>query len=147
MIRSQNLDYLGVPFRCTVCRKTGHLRWNFPGYFSSESPSSESSLMQEPASTDPPEVSLSAWIARPQGSDSDEPIENNLTDKLRSFFPSLYFSLTSWEQTTLDNLPGWNNLLMQENPQHIKQASTFRETSWTAPVHILKYFGSCCAAL
>lgn len=22
----QNLDYLGIPFRCTLCRKTGHLR-------------------------------------------------------------------------------------------------------------------------
>jgi len=28
MIRSQNLDYLGVSFKCTICRKTGHLRWN-----------------------------------------------------------------------------------------------------------------------
>jgi hypothetical protein len=68
--------------------------------------------MQEPASTDPPEVSLSSWIAHPQGSDSNEPVENNLTDKLRSLFPSLYFSLTSWERATLDNLPGWNNLLL-----------------------------------
>jgi hypothetical protein len=33
MIRSQTLDYLGVSFRCTVCRQTGHLRRDCPSFF------------------------------------------------------------------------------------------------------------------
>jgi hypothetical protein len=27
----QNLDYLGIPFRCNRCRETGHLRRSCPG--------------------------------------------------------------------------------------------------------------------
>jgi hypothetical protein len=27
----QNIDYLGIPFRCTLCRQTGHLRKHCPG--------------------------------------------------------------------------------------------------------------------
>jgi hypothetical protein len=31
----QHLDYLGLPFRCTICRQTGHLRKECPNIFSS----------------------------------------------------------------------------------------------------------------
>jgi hypothetical protein len=32
----QALDYLGLPFRCNLCRETGHLRDSCPGKFSSQ---------------------------------------------------------------------------------------------------------------
>jgi hypothetical protein len=32
----QKLDYLGIPFRCTLCRKTGHLRAACTGLFDEE---------------------------------------------------------------------------------------------------------------
>jgi hypothetical protein len=68
--------------------------------------------MREPASTNPPQVTSSARNARFQGSDSNEAdrIDSNLTGKLKSMCPSLYFSLTSWERATLDHSPDWNTL-------------------------------------
>jgi hypothetical protein len=32
----QKLDYLGIPFRCTFCRRTGHLRKHCTGYLEEE---------------------------------------------------------------------------------------------------------------
>jgi hypothetical protein len=32
----QKLDYLGLPFRCTLCRKTGHLRSDCQGFSEEE---------------------------------------------------------------------------------------------------------------
>lgn len=31
MVIQQKLDYMGVPFRCSVCKETGHLRHNCSG--------------------------------------------------------------------------------------------------------------------
>jgi hypothetical protein len=31
----QRLDYLGIPFRCTICRRTGHLRKECTNIFGS----------------------------------------------------------------------------------------------------------------
>jgi hypothetical protein len=42
----QKLDYLGLPFRCTFCRKTGHLRNDCQG-FSEEEESENSRLRKE----------------------------------------------------------------------------------------------------
>jgi hypothetical protein len=32
----KKLDYLGIPFRCTYCRKRGHLRRHCPGFAEEE---------------------------------------------------------------------------------------------------------------
>jgi hypothetical protein len=61
MLRVQRLDFLGIPFRCTWCRQTGHLRRECHRGFPEDS--SESSLLRRPTSTDPPEVSSGGWNA------------------------------------------------------------------------------------
>jgi hypothetical protein len=39
MLRTQTLDFLGVSFRCTRCRQTGHLRRECHGIFLDDSSS------------------------------------------------------------------------------------------------------------
>jgi hypothetical protein len=90
-LRSQRLDYLGVPFCCSLCRQTGHLRRDCQGGTKEES--SESSVLRRPTCEDPPEVAS----GDKSFSFTEAKITNNLepgvsfTGKLKSLCPSLVF--------------------------------------------------------
>jgi hypothetical protein len=99
---SQRMDYLGLPFRCTLCRKTGHLRSTCQGIVEEEDsentrlrkmPRSDSLSMDSYAR----EEHLNETLVSPSFSDSD-----TLTGKLKSLCPIFFYSLTSWEKLALD---------------------------------------------
>jgi hypothetical protein len=99
---SQTLDYLGIPFRCTRCRKTGHLWWDCVGILEEEV--SEGTLLERSTRVDFPDVESSR--ISPRGYDSadfslSEPTDS-IMGKLKSVCPTLYYSLSSWERNVLD---------------------------------------------
>jgi hypothetical protein len=99
----QSLDYLGLPFHCNHCRKTGHLRRSCPGKELSDSLETEDLHLNPPdyVDEDPSlnylEVSSPPF---PLG-----PIHQNpsLADKLKLHCPHLFLSLTVEENTALNN--------------------------------------------
>jgi hypothetical protein len=129
LIQTQTLDFLGVPFRCTRCRQTGHLHRDCQGTYPDDS-SSESSLLRQPASSDPPEVSSSGWNVHFHGDASPEAdrTDNSFTGKLKSLCLSLYFSLTSWERSSLDHSLVGTLLLYFLKPQSSHQRWTLYQT-------------------
>jgi hypothetical protein len=90
-LHSQRLDYLGIPFRCSICRRTGHLRrdcsrfpppevildpaeeTNFNGYISSPNQPVETSFSQR----------------------NDSSPDDSLLGKLQLLCPSLYNTLSA----------------------------------------------------
>jgi hypothetical protein len=99
----QRLDYQGIPFRCSWCHCTGHLRRDCRGKLTEDK--LEDTLLQE----DPPdymmEVDSEADVPTLSPARTGPPLEtlDTLSSKLHLFFPSLFSSLTSWENLTLDN--------------------------------------------
>jgi len=51
---AQKLDYLGVPFRCSFCHKTGHLRKDCQGFEAEEE--SEASMLRKASLCESPGV-------------------------------------------------------------------------------------------
>jgi hypothetical protein len=99
---SQRLDYLGLPFRCTLCRKTGHLRNSCQGYVGEEE-SDNSHLGKMPRCDSPGFVSSAQEVPFLVSSDSSTfSGSDTLTSKLKAFCPSFFNSLTSWENIALD---------------------------------------------
>jgi hypothetical protein len=99
---SQRLDYLGVPFRCSRCRCTGHLRRDCTGKGADES--SEDTCLQK----DPPdyvtEVDSYGSEEIHYGTEFVSQPENlpTLSGKLKKLCPTLFSTLTLWERDALD---------------------------------------------
>jgi hypothetical protein len=92
---SQRLDFMGIPFRCSLCRRTGHLRRdchkfpppdfaldlaeeeNFDGYISSPN-----QFVEEEATSSRETISP----------------DDSLVGKIQLLCPSLYNSLSSWDR-------------------------------------------------
>jgi hypothetical protein len=80
----QSLDYLGIPFRCTLCRKMGHLRNVCPGRIDEEQ--SEESMLEHTARMDSPIVNNTPTY--PDLPDSgDSTTSETITGKLKSICP------------------------------------------------------------
>jgi hypothetical protein len=107
MLRTQTLDYLGVPFRCTRCRQTGHLRRDCKGFIWTTH-HQNLKCYRIPTSTDPPEVSSGGWnvLIPEEVSPEEDSSDTCFTSKLKTLCPSLYFSLSSWERLSLDQSLG-----------------------------------------
>jgi hypothetical protein len=98
----QNLDYLGIPFRCSLCRRTGHLRSSCQGFAGVEEESeSENSCLRKTQRIDSPEfysnvreVPCPASSFSPIGTGCD-----TLTGKLKTHCPSFFNSLTTLENS------------------------------------------------
>jgi hypothetical protein len=88
---SQKLDYLGIPFRCSICRRTGHLRRDC-----SKFPPPEALL--DPAE----EANFNGYISSPNLPVDDPSFhrddtapEDDLVSKIQSLCPSLYSTFSA----------------------------------------------------
>jgi hypothetical protein len=126
LLFTQRLDYLGIPFRCTRCRRTGHLRRDCTFVLGSleEDISSDEAL----GDTVTQMVEESDTLDYPGLSSEDSPSVQDTTfvGKLKFFFPKLYFSLSSWERDHL------NNILFPE--QTVGNDLASEKTTLTEPV-------------
>jgi hypothetical protein len=103
----QRLDYLGLPFRCSLCRQTGHLRKDCTCIYGA--------LVEEDSSKDTPVDDYSPLMDAQEPGDysglrteeSPEPADTTFIGKLKFYCPSLYFSLSSWERDHLDSVFLW----------------------------------------
>jgi hypothetical protein len=114
---TQNLDYLGIPFRCSICHKTGHLRRNCSGRFDDEDVSEDTTLHKD--LVDSEEEGLSTWNDHsiPRTSTSlSLPLEMFVTGKLQLYYPTLYYSLSLMEKSMLNASPIFLSLLTSEEP-------------------------------
>jgi hypothetical protein len=91
----QRLDYLGLPFRCSFCRSTGHLRRDCKGFLVEEE-ESEDTLCKEIHRTLPRKLVtlVSAPFHFPQEDSSQSESSGSLTGKLKNHCPALYSSLS-----------------------------------------------------
>jgi hypothetical protein len=95
----KNLDYLGIPFRCTYCRQTGHLRGHCTGFVEEEQ--SEDMMIELSSRLEYPGVNSHATFPDFFGVDDTTALDS-LIGKLKKLCPSLFFSLTLWEKDLLD---------------------------------------------
>ena len=88
----QKLDYLGIPFRCTLCRQTGHLRKHCTGFVEEEK--TEESMLEISSHIDSPEVNTED--SYPDLLEAKDPADlDSIIGKLKQVCPTLYFTLTS----------------------------------------------------
>jgi hypothetical protein len=98
----QRLDYLGIPFRCTLCRRTGHLRKDCHQVYGA--------TVEEDSSEDNPtncyspgmDAQESRDFSGARDMDSPDSSNNTFIGKLKHYCPSLYFTLSVWERDHLD---------------------------------------------
>jgi hypothetical protein len=111
-ITRQKLDYLGIPFRCTLCRQTGHLRKTCTG-IAEEDTSEETMLELSTNLGSPPTIS---HLHYPDLSDdSSVPDLDSISGKLKNICPTLFSSLTTLELDFINNIP-LNNLGQVSSP-------------------------------
>jgi len=94
----QKLNYLGIPFKCTFCRQTGHLRKLCTGF--SEDEQSEDTMLEISTRLESPRVNSQATYTYFFCA-GETTASNSITSKLKNICPSLFFSLTAWEKKNL----------------------------------------------
>jgi len=100
----QRLDYLGIPSRCTYCRRTKHLRKGCTNIFGS--------LVDDDSSNDilgntvtPVEEDPNLLVYPALGSkDSPSAHNSSFVGKLKYYCPKLYNSLSAWEREHLNTI-------------------------------------------
>jgi hypothetical protein len=107
----QRLDYLGIPFRCSYCRSTSHLRRDCKGIVDSE---------DEPEGTfpeyDTPDTSQETGFYGPgpiqlaQGDDISPGTLESLVGKLQTFCPILFSSLSLLERDVINSSEWLKNM-------------------------------------
>jgi hypothetical protein len=99
----QRLDYLGIPFRCTLCRRTGHLRKDCqPTFGVSDSEDSMEDMSKDLYMNEADSQGDGGVCCSERERKSRIP-NDTFVGKLKLHCPSLYFSLTAWERDHLDN--------------------------------------------
>jgi hypothetical protein len=99
---AQRLDYLGIPFRCSFCRRTGHLRRDCYKYPPTEP---EADLSEE--------VGFNGYDTQSEASAGESPPQqralstdlqdDTMVSKIKFFCPSLYRSLSAWERLSINS--------------------------------------------
>jgi hypothetical protein len=102
----QPLDYLGIPFRCNLCRATGHLRRSCPGKIPLDQSEEEDLHLSPPEYMDP-DPSLAYLNVLPSFNSSLESGQvDSPLNKVSQICPSLFSSLSETEKTSVLNFPG-----------------------------------------
>jgi hypothetical protein len=100
---AQRLDYLGIPFRCSYCHRTGHLRRDcsqFPPTVTEMDPSEEIGF--DSYVTQPDQMGEEAPHLRRDT--SFDPPDDSLVGKIKLHCPSLYNTLSAWDKLTINSL-------------------------------------------
>jgi len=88
----QNLDYLGILFRCTLCRQTDHLRKHCTGFMEEEL--TKESMLELSSLIDSPKVNTED--SYPDLLEVEDPSDlDSITGKHKQVCPTLYFTLTA----------------------------------------------------
>jgi hypothetical protein len=99
----QRLDYLGLPFRCSIYRRTRHLRKDCTQTFgapSEEDPSEDNMVDNYTPLRDQQDLGVYSGL---RTEESPEPTDTTFIGKLKLFCPMLYNSLSAWERDHLDS--------------------------------------------
>jgi hypothetical protein len=99
----QRLDYLGIPFQCSLCRSTRHLHQDCRGLFEEQEEQEDhlSTTDYIDLSIDTRFYSAGPGVCSP---DLEEPEQTTtLSDKLKSHCPSFFSTLTSLEKESLSS--------------------------------------------
>jgi len=99
----QRMDYMGIPFRCSWCRGTGHLRRDCSG-IKVEEKSKEDDIQEDP----PKYVIVVDFLGSgPSFLDSEPALSpeepDTLIGTLKFFCPLFFKSLSLWERDALEN--------------------------------------------
>jgi hypothetical protein len=101
-VHQQTLDYLGLPFRCNICRETGHLRHSCPGK-SSNLCSEEDELHLNPPDYTESDPSLAHLDSNLVSSPCSPTQNDNRLSKLKLLCPLLYRSLSVADKEAINN--------------------------------------------
>jgi hypothetical protein len=97
---AQRLDYLGIPFRCSFCRRTGHLRRECFKYPPTEP---EAELSEEVGFNGyDTQSDVSAGESPQQRALDTDSQDNTLVSKIKLLCPSLYRTLSAWERLSIN---------------------------------------------
>jgi hypothetical protein len=99
----QRLDYLGIPFQCSHCRQTRHLRKDCSNWFGVGGSGTEwKNNTTDLYMSEEENAGLDTY-----STDIDDATEGKLSGtligKLRSFCPNFYSKLSAWERDFLEN--------------------------------------------
>jgi hypothetical protein len=119
----QRLDYLGIPFRCSLCRRTGHLRKECHSALGMSD--SEDSLEDQSKDLymDVADSQELGDYAAMRVEDTSGNSVATFVGKLKSLCPSLYFSLSAWERDHLDS-----TFMPERLPSSVNDSGTSSET-------------------
>jgi len=98
----QRLDYLGIPFRCSLCRRTGHLRrdCSFGDNDGDVEDSQDDSKMDAYMSEEETGAQGALYAGSEVGLLEDDLA--SLIGKLRIFCPNLFIKLSAWDRDFLE---------------------------------------------
>lgn len=97
----QKLNYLGIQFRCSLCRRTGHLQKECYGFVLVEE--TESSMLRKTVPCEFPGVD-SYWSGEGTSTEEDariSPVMDSDVGKLNKLCPSFFSTLTVSELVSL----------------------------------------------
>jgi hypothetical protein len=100
----QRLDYLGIPFRCTLCRRTGHLRKECTNIYGSLADEDSMEDTQQAMSHRIDEASDTLDYPGLSSEDNPTTTDSTFVGKLKHYCPNLYFSLSVWERDHLNSI-------------------------------------------
>jgi hypothetical protein len=110
----------GLPFHCSSCRRTGHLKHDCPSWNGSE-------VAEDSTSTQENDLYMSEENAKEVGSflsvseaDSTGTLTDSYLGKLKYYCPSLFFKLSSWEKDFLEKTIHFDTFSTPETSSSVK---------------------------
>jgi hypothetical protein len=96
----QKLEYLDIPFKCSLYKQTGHLQKSYTGAIEDEM--YEDSMLELATNLDSLDLNKQINL-RDYPEDGFSPDLDSIIGKLKIIFPTLFSSIYSWEKDSLNN--------------------------------------------